>query len=64
MDMSTFSPALPIFLLLAALAIGVWQRVTVGGSTAVRSDRVDLPATGGTLSRVDTLRIDPQPSYR
>jgi hypothetical protein len=64
MDMTTFSPALPIFLLLAALAIGIWQRVTTGGSTAARSSRVDLPATGETQSRVDPLRIDPQPSYR
>jgi len=64
MDMTTFSPALPIFLLLAALAVGIWQRVTAGGSTAARPTRVDLPANGDPLSRADPLRVDPQPSYR
>ena len=38
MDMTTFSPALPIFLLLAALALGVWQRFSVGGVDSLPLD--------------------------
>lgn len=64
MDMTTFSPALPIFLLLAALAVGVWQRFSTGGGTSARSTRADLASGGEPLSRVDPLRVDPQPSYR
>jgi len=64
MDMTTFSPALPIFLLLAALAVGIWQRVSMGSSTSVRPTRAAQTPIGGTLPRVDALATDPAPSYR
>jgi hypothetical protein len=56
MNPTDFSPALPIFLLLAGLGIGVWQLLSAGRGGAAARHRVEDAASRPPLARTDTLR--------